>query len=467
MNAPATPTEPPALTESIARFVTETDLEHAPPELRKQALRAVIDTVGIAIAARDDAGFRILRDTLKADLAPGRVTVLPTGERAAAADAALLNGLAAHALDYDDVAHPIYGHPSVALIPALLAVAEDLGSSGTELLDAYVIGFEVICALAAGLNIRPHYSKGWHSTATTGVLAATAAVSRLMGLPLDKVRHALGIAASMASGSRQNFGTMTKPLHPGLSSRDAILAARLAANGFTADTSQLEAPLGYIAMYGVDGDPGAAQRQLAQREPGKGWSLIDAGINVKKYPCCYNTHRTADAVLALAPKASRDIDAITGITVIVEPGGADPLIRHRPVTGLEAKFSAEYVVAAILLDGKLSLASFTDAAVQRRQAQKLLRKVTISDSATPPFGDKTFDYAYSAVEVATAGGTCAERVDVPRGDARLPLTDAELDEKFRDCVSYSGSGWDADGILSALHRLPETPRVTGFAALGQ
>ncbi|HVT69597.1 MAG TPA: MmgE/PrpD family protein, partial [Trebonia sp.] len=357
--------EPSALTESIARFVTDTDLEHAPPELRAQALRAVIDIVGIAIAARDDAGFRILRDTVQGDLAPGRVTVLPTGTRTTAAGAALLNGLAAHALDYDDVAHPMYGHPSVALIPPLLAVAEDSGSTGADLLDAYVIGFEVICALAAGLNIRRHYSKGWHSTATTGVLAATAGVSRLMGLPPEKVRHALGIAASMASGSRQNFGTMTKPLHPGLSSRDAVLAARLAANGFTADISQLEAPLGYFAMYGVDGDPGTAQRQLAKR-----WSLLDDGINVKKYPCCYNTHRTADAALRLAPKAGRDIDAITQITVTVEPGGADPLIRHRPATGLEAKFSAEYVVAAILLDGKLSLASFTDAAVQRPRAQE-------------------------------------------------------------------------------------------------
>jgi 2-methylcitrate dehydratase PrpD len=454
--------EPSALTESIARFVTETDLEHAPPELRAQALRAVIDIVGIAIAARDDAGFRILRDTVQDDLAPGRVTVLPTATRTTASGAALLNGLAAHALDYDDVAHPMYGHPSVALIPALLAVAEDLGSSGADLLDAYVIGFEVICALAAGLNIRPHYSRGWHSTATLGVLAATAGVSRLLGLPPEQVRHALGIAASMASGSRQNFGTMTKPLHPGLSSRDAVLAARLAANGFTADTSQLEAPLGFVAMYGVDGDPAAAQRRLSQR-----WSLIDDGINVKKYPCCYNTHRTADAALRLAPKVGRDIGAIAEITVTVEPGGADPLIRHRPVTGLEAKFSAEYVVAAILLDGKLSLTSFTDAAVQRPQAQELLRKVTIGDSATPPSGEKTFGYAYSVVQVDTTGGTYTERVDVPRGDARLPLSDAELDEKFRDCVSYSGTGWDADAILGALRRLPQAPSVTGFAALGE
>jgi 2-methylcitrate dehydratase PrpD len=453
---------PPAITESIARFAAETDLEHAPPELRERALRAVIDTVGVAIAAREDAGFRALQRTLEADLAPGRATVLPTGASTTAPDAALLNGLASHALDYDDVAHPVYGHPSVALIPALLAVAEDRGASGAELLDAYVIGFEVICAVAAGLPIRPHYSKGWHSTATAGVLAATAGVCRLMGLPAGSVRHALGIAASMASGSRQNFGTMTKPLHPGLSSRSAVLAARLAANGFTADVNQLESPLGFFAMYGVDSDPEAVQRQLAKR-----WSLIDDGINVKKYPCCYNTHRTADAALALAPRVRPELDAVTGITVTVEPGGGDPLIRHRPVTGLEAKFSAEYVVAASLIDGRLSLASFTDAAVLRPEAQQLLRKVELRDAATPPFGEESFDYAYSAVEVATASGVYRERVDVPRGDARLPLTDAELDDKFRDCVAYSGSGWDADGILAALRQLPGTSRTGGFVPAGR
>ncbi|HEY6492723.1 MAG TPA: MmgE/PrpD family protein [Trebonia sp.] len=452
----------PAITELIASFVTETDLAGAPPQLREQALRAVIDTVGIAIAARDDAGYRTLLRTLQPDLAPGRVSVWASGIATTAPDAALLNGLAAHALDYDDVAHPIYGHPSVALIPALLAVAEDRGSSGRELLDAYIVGFEVICALAAGLNIRPHYARGWHSTGTTGVVAAAAAAGRLMGLPADQVRHALGIAASMASGSRQNFGTMTKPLHPGLSSRNAVLAARLAANGFTADTSQLEAPLGYFAMYGVDGDPEAAERQLAKR-----WALIDSGINVKKYPCCYNTHRTADATLGIAAQDRPGIDSITGIAVTVEPGGAAPLIRHRPVTGLEAKFSAEYVTAASLLDGRISLASFTDEAVMRPEAQRLLRKVTITESATPPVGDATWDYAYAAVQVAAAGGTRTGRVDVPRGDARLPLTDAELDDKFRDCVAHSGTGWDADEILAAVRRLPESDRVSGFTSLGR
>jgi 2-methylcitrate dehydratase PrpD len=422
-------------------------------------LRAVIDTVGVAIAARDDEGFRTLWRTVEQECGPGPATVIGTGGRTSASQAALLNGVAGHALDYDDVTHPIYGHASVALVPPLLAVAEEQGRSGTDLLDSYVVAYQVICSVAGGLSIRPHYSRGWHSTATTGVIAATAGAARLLGLDTDGTRRALGIAASTASGSRQNFGTMTKPLHPGLSGRDAVLAAKLASNGFTADEDQLESGLGYFAMYGEPGDPAAAVERLARP-----WALLEDGVNVKKYPCCYNTHRLADATLALAERARGKTDAIESVTITVEPGGGDPLIRHRPVTGLEAKFSAEYVSAAALLDGRVSLESFRDESVLRPDAQKLLRKVELRDSPTPPFGAASYDYAYAAVEIAIGDEVLRERVDVPRGDARQPLSEEELAAKFRDCAAYVGAG-NAEAMLDELRALPKIPRLSGFTSL--
>lgn len=452
--------EAPGITESIARFAVGADVGAGPAELRQQALRAVIDTVGVSVAAGNEDCVRVAAATLTGELAPGDSTVLTTGRRTSAMGAALLNGVAGHALDYDDVTQPVIGHTSVALVPALLAVAEERHASGRELLDAYVVGYQVMCAVAAGLNIRAHYAKGWHSTATVGCLAATAGVARLLGLDVDKTRHALGMAASMAGGSRQNFGTMTKPLHPGLVGRDAVLAAKLAGNGFTADPSQLEAPLGYFAMFAVDGDPAKVVDTLERR-----WALLEDGINVKKYPCCYNTHRTADATLALAPKLHAALDTVTGVQVTVEPGGDAPLIRHRPVTGLEAKFSAEYVVAAALLDGQISLSSFTDAAVRRPEAQRLLRKVAITGSATPPFGDATFGWGYSVVAVHTGDGVVHERVDVPRGDARLPLSDEELDAKFRDCVGFAGGNVDGEALLAEVRALGEAPSLDGFRSL--
>jgi 2-methylcitrate dehydratase PrpD len=376
--------------------------------------------------------------------------------------AALLNGMAGHALDYDDVTDPLSGHPSVALVPALLAVAEHVGASGEELLAAYVVGFEVACAVAAGLPIRPHYAKGWHSTATVGVLAATAGVCRLLHASVDTTRHALGIAASMASGSQQNFGTMTKPLHPGLSGWSAVMAGRLAENGCTADTSQLEARLGYFALYGTEPDISAVHDRLARP-----WALLQDGVNVKKYPCCYNTHRTADAALHLQTKLAGDLDGIDAIRVTLEPGGFQPLIRHRPVTGLEGKFSVEYVIAAALIDGHLLLETFTDEAVLRPLAQRLIQKVTFAEEAVPPFGSPSWEQAYAALEVSHHGQPLRERVDVPRGHARKPLSPAELEAKFRDCVANARAGWDADALLAELEGLRQRKRLDGFAALAE
>jgi len=442
------------VTERVAQFVAGHDFRDAPEELFNRATRAFVDTVGVTIAGREDDSFTILARTVGYETG-GIATVLATRRRSSPTHAALLNGTAGHALDYDDVADAMKGHPSVVLVPALLATAEANASSGRELLEAYVVGFEVACAIAQGLPVDPHYTAGWHATATIGILGATAGACRLLRLDPIRTGSALGIAASMAGGSRQNFGTMTKPLHAGLVARDAVLAAELAGNGFTADAHQLEGPLGYFALYGVNPDPAAVLRALEDPRV-----LLDQGLNVKKYPCCYMTHRMADAALALQSRGV-DVDEVRSIKVTMEPGGLEPIIHHRPRTGLQGKFSGEYVVAAALLDGKVGLGTFTDAAVVRSTAQDLLQRVTIVESAVPPFGRDGFEHAYAALQVQLADGTeLRERCDVPRGDGRAPLTDRELEDKFRDCLSYSASDWDADALLRALHGIQTAERVS-------
>jgi 2-methylcitrate dehydratase PrpD len=443
-----------SVTEAIARFVCDADFSTAPAELYSRATRAFIDTVGVAIAGRGEPAFTILARTVQADSA-GRATILPTRGRASAGQAALLNGVAGHALDYDDVADQVKGHPSVVLVSALLAVAEARQSSGRELLEAYVVGFETACAVAAGINLDAHYRKGWHATATICILGAAAGAGRLLGLDPERLQYALGIAATMASGSRQNFGTMTKPLHAGLAARDAVLAAELAAGGFTSDPHQLDAPLGYFNLYGVDPDVEAVHAALA-----KPHVLLEHGLNVKKFPCCYNTHRMADAALALRAGGLRPAD-VHSISVSIEPDGLGPIIHHQPRTGLQGKFSGEYVVAACLLDGAVRLATFTDEAVSRPEAQDLLRRIHIEEAALPPFGAPRFEHGYAGVEVTLQdGSTLRERCEFPRGDAREPLTDAELEAKFRDCLAFSGGDWDADRLLAELKRLPDMERVS-------
>jgi 2-methylcitrate dehydratase PrpD len=447
------------VTELIARFACEHDLSDAPALVFERATRAVLDTVGVAIAARLEPSFTILARTVGQGTCAGGSTVLATRTRTAAAQAAFLNGTAGHALDFDDVADEIKGHPSVVLVPALLAVAETNGNSGRELLEAYIVGFEVGCAIARGLPVESHYRRGWHATATVGVMAAACAAARLLRLDAARVRNALGIAASMASGSRQNFGTMTKPLHAGLAARDAVIAAQLAAAGFTADQDQLEGPLGYFALLGVEPDPGAVATALAGPRV-----LLDHGVNAKKYACCYETHRIADAALALYERGLRARD-VRSVTIGIQPGGLQAVIHHRPTTGLQGKFSAEYVLAACLLDGRLSLSTFTDEAVQRGEAQELLQRVVIQEAAEPPFGPSTFEHAYATVEVTPGDGSrLRERCDVPRGHASAPLTDAELESKFRDCLAFAESDWDADGLLERIRGLGDVGRVADFLA---
>ena len=445
----------PRLTEAVSAYALA-PLGPIGDEVVDLAKRTLVDTIGVALAGRSEPAVSILEQTL-GSLPEGPATVWATGERTSTATAALLNGTAGHSLDFDDVTDITYGHPSVVLWPAVFAAAEQEGSDGRSMLEAYVVGFGVQVSLASAMDVRA----GWHSTATIGIVGAAAAVSRLMGLDDRQTRCAIGLAASMAAGSRQNFGTMTKPLHPGLAAQNAVLAARLASNGFTADVDQLDSPLGYFSMFSPGADVDAALARLSGAE-----AFLDAGINVKKYPCCYNTQRTSDAALDLRERDGIDPATVEGVHVVLEPGGFDPLLHHRPQTGLQGKFSIEYVIAAALIDGRVTLATFTDEQVQRPEVQELIAKVTWETAAVPPFGPATWDQAYSAITVVTPDGRFEMRTDVPRGDRRAALSTADLEAKFADCCDFSGQGWDAQALLDELWNIDGVDHVSDLKSLG-
>jgi 2-methylcitrate dehydratase PrpD len=392
------------------------------------AERALVDTVAVALAASSDPTVTIALDALGGSASSGPSTVLTTGRAADARQAALLGGLAAHALDFDDVDDAMIGHPSAVLIPAVLAVAEEQDLPGEALLDAYWVGLATCRAIAGALGIDGHYGKGWHSTATIGTLASAAAVARLRGLSLDQTQHALGIAGSLAAGSRQNFGTMTKPLHAGTAASNGVLAATLAAAGFTADQEQLERPLGFLALHHGSPDPALPEAT----------ALEAVGLNVKLYPCCYYIHSAADALRELRLEGLIDSD-VESVHVTVQPAGLGPLIHHRPRTGLQGKFSMEYASAAVLLDGDLRLPTFTDEQVNRSRAQDLLRCVTLEESEVPPVGPREWNTGYAVVRVTGRDGRVQERrVDRPRGHATRPVGEAELRAKFDDALAFAG-----------------------------
>jgi 2-methylcitrate dehydratase PrpD len=362
---------------------------------------------------------------------------------------ALLGGLAAHALDYDDVDDATISHPSAVLVPTLLALSEQLDVTGAEVLDAYWVGLASGRLLGSAIGITSHYNQGWHSTATVGTVGAAAAAARLLGLDAERTTWALGIAGSLAAGSRQNFGTMTKPLHAGTAAANAVLAGRLAAHGFTADAEQLDGPLGFLALHSTeDGTPTATDADL---------ELL--GLNVKLYPCCYYTHSAADSMVDLAASGLRPED-VAAVEVVVQPHGLAPLIHSRPTTGLEGKFSMEYVMAAALLDGGLSLTSFTDEAVARPATQELIPRVTTRTAETPPVGPGDWKDGYAVVLVDTHDGRRIEhRTDRPRGHASWPVDETGLRQKFDDCVQFGGFA-PSDGLFNAIRSMGAAPSMS-------
>lgn len=428
-------------TAELARLAI--DWQH--PDLaraRDLAERAVVDTVAVALAAREDATVAALLRGVGEDLRGGTASVWASGLAGDARTVALVNGTCAHALDFDDVDDQMIGHPSAVLVPALLAQAEETDATGEQVLQGYWAGLAVARALAARLDIDSHYRAGWHSTGTIGAVAAAAAGARLRGMSLEQARRALSIAGSLAAGSRQNFGTMTKPLHAGVAAANGVLAAKLGAAGFTADAAQLEAPLGFLALH--DAAPG--ERRVAPAR------MAEPALNVKLHACCYYIHAAADAMLELAADGLEP-QQVRRVVVTGPPNGFDALIHHRPRTGLEGKFSMEYAMAACLLDHGLGLTVFTDEAVSRPEAQRLVETVELQVAETPPAGPPEWEWGYAVVQVETSDGrSLTRRVDKPRGHASRGLSEADLRTKYDDCLAYGGLQPD-DHLYWALREL--------------
>src|SRR5438094_2817074 len=271
-------------TLKIAEFIKAGKLT---AEARQRAATALCDTVGVILAGAPEAAANIIRRTVVAE-SQGNCRVLGTAERASASDRALANGVAAHAHDYDDMCFVSMAHPSCALVPSILAAGELTGASGSALLDAYIVGFEVECRLGLVMNPRHYHERGWHCTSSIGTLGAAAASARLLGLDAPSTVHSLGIAASLACGLKENIGSMVKPLHAGMAARHGVMAARLAKAGFIASKRSIDGPQGYLAAMDSQNPPAALTDAIA--DLGSRWEILDTGVTVKLYPSCAATH---------------------------------------------------------------------------------------------------------------------------------------------------------------------------------
>ncbi|MGN6459174.1 MAG: MmgE/PrpD family protein, partial [Achromobacter mucicolens] len=356
--------------EQIGTFSAAFNVASLTPALRHQCARSLLDTYAVGVAGkRELASLRAMAYLVTLG-AGGDASLWGCPERATAEAAAFYNGVAAHVLDYDDVTSPLRGHPSVVLWPALIALGEAESIVMGRMQSAYVVGFEVMCKLAKAAAVQA-YAKGWHVTASIGIIGATAAVAHLLRLDAQQTAHAIGIAVAQAAGTRANFGSDAKSFQAGHANAAALRAARLAQAGFTSSRDAMDAQQGYAALYGQGQDLSAALETLGQAP----LELSASGLEVKKYPLCYATHRTLDGLLDLRKEHGITLADVERVEIETSPGALVPLIHHRPTTGLQGKFSLEYAVAAALLDGQIGLATFKDENVQRAAIQNFLPSV--------------------------------------------------------------------------------------------
>ena len=444
-------------TTRLAEFVVKTSLRDCPDAVLVQTRRATLDSIGVMLAGAAEPVAQSVRAVARAEGGVALCTVLGTSMRTAPGWAALANGAAGHAHDFDDTNFALMGHPSVPLLATALAAAEAETADGAAVALAYIIGFEIDAALGIALNPE-HYTRGWHATSTIGTLGCAAAAAKLLALDVAQTRHALGIAASMASGLKENFGSMTKPYHAGHAAQSGVRAAQLAREGMTASDAALDGRQGHVGAFS-----GATLQADAFDRLGSRWELTASGIAVKPYPSCALTHSAIDALLALRARHRIDPAKVAAVEVGVNAVVPDVLRHTRPSSGLERKFSMQYCAAAALARGRVGLADFDDGPVRDAATRDLMERVTmVVDPALPHDLEQ---HAWSRVSVRLSDGTRLE--SKPRGASghpSTPLSDAELHAKFVGCATPVLGADAADGVAAQIARLEHIPDVRALTS---
>jgi 2-methylcitrate dehydratase PrpD len=398
-----------------------------PPEARARAATAVLDTIGVALAGAAEPASRIVQRRI--DRADAGCRVWGTDLRSTVADTALANGTAAHALDYDDMCFVSLAHPSAPLVPAVIGAAQLAHASGRDVLDAYILGFEIEARLGRAMNPR-HYQRGWHNTSTLGTIGAAAAASRVLELTAGAAAHAMAIAASEASGLKENFGSMVKPLHAGLAARNGLFAAMLAEAGMTASAQALDGPQGFLHVMDAEREnlsPGIA-------DLGERWEILDTGITVKLYPSCAGTHPTLDALLDLRAREQFLDDDVERVEIDVDAIVPTILIYDHPANALEAKFSMPFCAAAAIVFGRVGIDTFDDDKMSDARILSVMSRVAMR--VDPGVGKDAPPLTEARVRVRLKNGrTLTQEAHGARGYPERPSSGADLDAKFLACAT--------------------------------
>jgi len=458
----------PGLTDYVGRFVSQAKYEDIPGEVVELGKKSILDGLGLALAGSKAQTGTLCRQYLeKIGVCEGKSTVIGSARKTSPRFAAFVNGVSIHADDFDDTQlavakDRVYGllvHPTVPVLPALLALAERGGVSGKQLTLAYHLGVEVECKIAEAISPR-HYQDGFHSTGTCGPFGSAAACAKLLRFEHSKILNTLGLVASQSGGLRENFGTMTKPFQAGHAAESGLVSAELVALGWDAAGQILEADRGFFHAFGGSYDPAAIMDRL-----GKPWTFASPGISLKPYPSGSLTHPAMTELARMIEANNIQAAQVEEIDIGANHNMTTTLLHHQPMTGLEAKFSMEFCMAILLLERKAGLGEFSDKVVQRPDVQEMIHRVNFY--VDPEAESAGYDKMTSLLKINLKDGrVIAGRADFGKGSPANPMTFEEAAAKFRGCAEYAD--WPegkTERIIAFVRALDSAPDVRALSPL--
>ena len=458
----------PGLTDYVAKFVSQANYEDIPGEVVELGKKSILDGLGLALAgSKAQTGTLCRRYLEKIGVCDGKSTIIGSARKTSPRFAAFVNGVSIHADDFDDkqlavAKDRVYGllvHPTVPVLPALLALAERGGVSGKQLILAYHLGVEVECKIAEAISPR-HYQDGFHSTGTCGPFGSAAACAKLLRFEHSEILNTFGLVASQSGGLRENFGTMTKPFQAGHAAESGLVSAELVALGWTAAGQILEADRGFFHAFGGSYDPAAIMDRL-----GKPWTFASPGISLKPYPSGSLTHPAMTELARMIEANNIQAAQVEEIDIGANHNMTTTLLHHQPMTGLEAKFSMEFCMAILLLERKAGLGEFSDKVVQRPDVQEMIHRVNFY--VDPEAESAGYDKMTSLLKINLKDGrVIAGRADFGKGSPANPMTFEEAATKFRACAEYSD--WPrvkTEKIVAFIKALDSAPDVGALSPL--
>lgn len=433
-------------TAQLSTWIERVSLEDA--LVLERAKLHILDTLAVAIAGGGAPQVRALAQFHDASMAvDGSSVALGVDRPVEASVAALINGAAAHALDFDDQSYRVYGHTSAVVLPAALALAQENSNTGADLIAAFVVATEAVSKIGRALN-PSHFHRGWHSTGTLGALAAAVACSKLLRLDARETSHALGLAAVRSGGLRANNPTMAKAFQAGQAAQAGVVAAKLAAAGVTACTSVLEAPTGYAAVFN-HGDPPDFSALDALGDP---WEIVEPGLMVKRYPACSSIATIIDAMGSFLSSGVRAND-IEGIHCQVTPLANESMSRALPETGYAGKFSIPFCLASYIRFGRLDLDSFSDDVLHDSRFRKLAACVTVDVDTERGWAPDSGPEGVQLSLMGREGSQLSVRQDLPAWGYGDRLSGSQVLDKVRYCLNRTLCEGESERLVGELLEL--------------